>query len=100
MSKGTHKVVDFPRRESIELEAASWVVRRDSEDFGADDEAALAAWLKVSERHRDAWRRLGAVWADAAVLQELDDIADSVEAERAAPAKPRSWRRYGALATA
>lgn len=79
MSQGTRKVVDFPRRETIEEEAATWVVRRSGDEFGPEDARALAAWLATSERHRDAYRRLAAVWADAAVLEELDDLADAVE---------------------
>lgn len=79
MSQGTRKVVDFPRRKAIEEEAATWVVRRSGDEFGAEDERALAAWLATSERHRDAYQRLAAVWADAAVLEELDDLADAAE---------------------
>lgn len=99
MSKGSRKVVDFPRRESIEIEAASWVVRRGSEDFGPADETAFAAWLKASERHRDAFRRLAATWEDAAVLEELDDIADSVEEDAGSREAP-PWRSIGMLASA
>lgn len=99
MSKGSRKVVDFPRRESIQIEAAAWVIRQDSGDFGADEQAALAAWLKASERHREAYRRLAGVWSDAAVLVELDDIADSVEAPAVAPGV-RAWQRIGIFASA
>ncbi|MEE4380973.1 MAG: FecR domain-containing protein [Pseudomonadales bacterium] len=88
MSQGTRKVVDFPRREAIEEEAATWVVRRSGDEFGPEDERALAAWLATSERHRDAYQRLAAVWADAAVLEELDDLADA--AEPLAPERRRS----------
>ncbi|MEE4362101.1 MAG: FecR domain-containing protein [Pseudomonadales bacterium] len=95
MSKGTQKVVEFPDREAIELEAATWIVRQGEEDFGVDGAAALAAWLKASERHRDAYRRLTSTWEAAEVLRELDDIADSVEV----PAPDALWSpaRRGAL---
>lgn len=79
MKKETRKVIDLPDRRSIELEAANFVVRRGSEDFSDDDRRRLSAWLSLSERHRQAYRSLAVAWEDAAVLEELNDIADSVD---------------------
>lgn len=99
MNNRISKVVGFPDREAIDFEAATWVARRSGESLGAEDEAAFRAWLRASDLHRDAYARLARFWDDAAVLKDLDDIADSVEAADV-PARSRVWQGAGALAAA
>jgi ferric-dicitrate binding protein FerR (iron transport regulator) len=68
MSRETDKVVEFPARESIELQAATWATRLGGDDFSEEDRAALDEWLGASERHRAAFQRFSSFWGDAAIL--------------------------------
>ena len=55
----------------IEQQAADWLVRRDAGDWTPHDQRALEAWLSESVRHKVAFLRLEAAWAEAARLQAL-----------------------------
>lgn len=99
MTEERDKVVEFPARESIELEAATWAARSGEADFSEADQAALDEWLAASERHRAAFRQFAAFWEDAAILRELDDIADAVEPYEA-PGKAAGLRWIGVGAAA
>lgn len=63
------------------MQAADWLARQGRADFSAEDFSELQTWLKSSERHREAYRSMEAMWDDMAVLQDLKDISDSVEPE-------------------
>jgi transmembrane sensor len=55
---------DKPMPDAIEAEAqaAAWLERRDREDWNADRQAQLEAWLGESPAHRLAYLRLYAAW--------------------------------------
>ena len=55
----------------IEQQAADWLVRRDAGDWAPHDQRALEAWLSASARHKVAFLRLEAAWAEAGRLQAL-----------------------------
>nr|WP_298153184.1 FecR domain-containing protein [uncultured Pseudoxanthomonas sp.] len=55
----------------IEQQAADWLVRRDAGDWTPHDQRALEAWLSESVRHKVAFLRLEAAWAEAGRLQAL-----------------------------
>jgi len=55
----------------IEEAAADWLVRRDGDDWSAQDQHALDAWLTASAQHKVAWLRLEAAWREAGRLQAL-----------------------------
>ncbi|HEY0859507.1 MAG TPA: DUF4880 domain-containing protein, partial [Pseudoxanthomonas sp.] len=55
----------------IEQQAADWLVRRDAGDWAPHDQQALEAWLSASARHKVAFLRLEAAWAEAGRLQAL-----------------------------
>ena len=55
----------------IEQQAADWLVRRDAGDWAPHDQHALEAWLSASARHKVAFLRLEAAWAEAGRLQAL-----------------------------
>jgi transmembrane sensor len=48
--------------QDIEARASAWLRRRHLEDWGAEDEGALAAWLGQSMNHAVAYWRIKAVW--------------------------------------
>ncbi|WP_084583210.1 FecR family protein [Sphingomonas azotifigens] len=53
------------RAEQIEEIAARWIVRRESPDWSAKDEAELTTWLNQSLGHKAAFWRLRQGWAAA-----------------------------------
>jgi transmembrane sensor len=55
----------------IEQAAADWLVRRDRDDWGAQEEQSLQDWLSADTRHRVALLRLQAAWREAGRLQAL-----------------------------
>jgi transmembrane sensor len=55
----------------IEEAAADWLVRRDGDDWSAQDQRALDAWLAASAQHKVAWLRLESAWREAGRLQAL-----------------------------
>lgn len=55
----------------IEEQAADWLARRDAEDWTAREQQSLEAWLAASARHKVAYLRLQAAWAETGRLQAL-----------------------------
>jgi transmembrane sensor len=55
----------------IEEDASRWLARRDSEDWGDADEAALQSWLEQSTAHHVGFLRLEAAWHRADRLAAL-----------------------------
>lgn len=78
MSKTEDNIIALPSVEDIEAEAASWLTVLGREDVASTDMARFRLWLKKSERHREAFRTLSALWDDMTVLKELDDIAEAM----------------------
>ena len=59
----------------IEDTAAAWVAKRESGNWGADDQASLDAWLVASTAHRVAFLRLHAAWDRLSRLSSLGAAA-------------------------
>jgi transmembrane sensor len=55
----------------IERIAADWLARRDGDDWSADDDARLSAWLSAATAHRVAFLRLEAAWEESGRLKAL-----------------------------
>ena len=55
--------------EQVEEAAAAWLLRRESPQWCADDEAALGAWLRAATTHRVSYMRLRSVWKQARRLK-------------------------------
>lgn len=60
-----------PSAHDIKALAAEWRDRKDREDWSAEDESALDAWLKQSSAHMIAYLRVDAAWARADRLSAL-----------------------------
>ncbi len=71
MSANTPADPDRADSLEIEREAASWLARRDGQDWGDADEAALMRWLDADTAHHVAYLRLAASWHEAGRLQAL-----------------------------
>lgn len=78
MSKTEDNIIALPSAEDIEAQAASWLTVMGREDVSSTDTTRFTLWLKKSERHRDAFRAVSALWDDLAILKELDDIAEAM----------------------
>lgn len=55
----------------IELAAAAWLARRDSEDWDSSKQAEFEAWLAESTAHRVAFLRLNSAWTHSGRLKAL-----------------------------
>jgi transmembrane sensor len=55
--------------EQIEKAAAAWLLKRESPQWSATDEAALEQWLQASTSHRVSFIRLRSVWQEAGRLK-------------------------------
>lgn len=60
--------------------AATWLARRDGDQWTPDDQSALQTWLEEDALHRVAFLRLDAVWGHAARLKilHMDTTPDMV----------------------
>jgi transmembrane sensor len=71
----------------IECEAAAWLAKRDSGDWGESEEQAFAAWQDQSTAHRIAVLRIKTVWKQVDRLQAL-----GAGMPRGKIPAPGSWR--------
>ena len=58
-------------RERAESAAASWIARRERDDWSGDDQVQLDAWIKASTDNRVAWLRVSEAWQQAGRLRSL-----------------------------
>ena len=73
----SEKIVPLPGEAEIEADAASWLTVMGREQVSEAEIAEFHRWMKQSDRHRAAFNELSDLWDDLAILQELDDIAES-----------------------
>jgi transmembrane sensor len=62
-------------RERAESAAAAWIARRECDDWSADDQLQLDAWIKASTDNRVAWLRVSAAWQQTSRLRSLTTSA-------------------------
>jgi transmembrane sensor len=65
--------------ERIDAIAAGWLARQDGDDWDADDQQRLGAWLQEATAHRLAWLRLHSAW------QRAEGLAQLAGSDRAVP---------------
>ena len=83
MSEAILEGTDAMRARQIKACAASWLERREREEWSEQDQAELDAWLAQSPAHMVAYLRLEATWDRAARLSVLRTPAS--EAGQGAP---------------
>jgi transmembrane sensor len=85
------------RAAEVEAEAAAWLARRDSGDWGDAEEAALRNWRESATAHHLTLLRLEVAWAKADRLRALGtgpvEPANEHDGEEEQPI-PRWWRRW------
>lgn len=59
---------DDSNEQTIQRQAAAWVVRTGAGRLSSRDTRALETWMREDERHRDAFREMGGVWFDTAAV--------------------------------
>jgi len=64
-----------PTAKPIREQAASWLLRANSPEWGAEGQQLLDAWLAASEFHRASYWRLEAAWIEASRLAALRPLA-------------------------
>jgi transmembrane sensor len=79
-------------RERAESAAATWIARRERDDWSGDDQVQLDAWIKTSTDNRVAWLRVNAAWQQTGRLRSLRSPTTSGKAMH------RTHVRTGALA--
>jgi len=86
MHNSEDNIIPLPTAHDIEASAASWLVVLGREDVSHDDKANFKSWLESSDRHRETFTELAAMWDDMALLEDLEDIArGTVAAEQKKP---------------
>ncbi len=85
-------------KDTIETEAAEWLMRLNEGDVSADELASFKTWQHTSPDHKEVFDTLVALWNDCDILAKLEDYA---AAEKSTP-KPvivsekiyRKWFRH------
>lgn len=62
-------------RERAESAAATWIARRECDDWSGDDQVQLDAWINACTDNRVAWLRVSAAWQQASRLRSLTTSA-------------------------
>ena len=98
MATDDNKIVALPSAQDIDFEAAEWLVVLGRDDVSVAARVEFQAWIARSERHREAFEALSAMWGDMAVLEDLSDIAEGVLPEEPVPSLLTSRRSLLAMA--
>ncbi len=79
----------LPPVSTIDMEAATWIERRDCTTWDKADQAALDAWLQASPANRVAFLRLSAGWHRAERLAALKQSRNTGRLRALLPSLPR-----------
>lgn len=78
MTELDKNVIALPRRKDIEAQAASWLTVFGREDISDRERAKFKSWLGQSERHREVFVEMSALWDELEILKELTDIGEAI----------------------
>jgi len=68
-------IINLPDMESIEREAATWLVRLDGDDVSEKDYQDFQTWLSERPQNKIAFEQVSTFWDNSEILQELEDMA-------------------------
>src|SRR5262245_32689737 len=75
MTNEPSNIVVLPDPKDINARAAEWLVLLEEGNVSAEDLAAFRAWREASEKHRETFDRIAALWAGFERIKALDDLA-------------------------
>lgn len=78
--------------EVLETEASEWLMRLEDGDLAPRELAAFCAWRDKSDRHRDAFNSVAALWGDFDMIVGLKDYAAAARETDKTLKRPVSWR--------
>jgi transmembrane sensor len=91
----------FKDKNTIQEEAAEWVVKLDNQDLSAEERAAFIAWIKESLRHKLEFIELAKVWGNMDLLAQLaEEVPAHTVSAQPSPAGYTFKRRYISYASA
>lgn len=85
----TGNIVSFPNSETLEAEAAAWLVRLDRDDVDPADQVAFEQWYLSSQQHQEAFKQVSQMW------DGLECLADLRQLKNAATSTPTLLERAG-----
>ena len=98
MTDDGKKIIMLPTRKEIEAEAASWLSLLGRDSVSNDERVKFNNWFNQSDRHREVFESMSALWGDLDRLKDLIDIGEA-SLERNRPcSQPVSRRSAAAIA--
>lgn len=73
----------------IEIEAAQWLLRKESPKWSLEDEKELNAWLNASTSHRVSFIRLKSAWQQTPRLKRSDTLSSQFPQQKHSPRSKR-----------
>ncbi|MCB2114505.1 MAG: FecR domain-containing protein [Parvularculaceae bacterium] len=89
MDKTDQNVIPLPSAEMIEAEAAQWLAALGRAGISDEEIGEFEKWRAQSDRHREIFSGLSALWDDLEVLKDLDDIAEAALSRAPRPNRRR-----------
>lgn len=94
-----NKIVEFLDKESLEDEAAHWLIRMDGDaDLTSQELLELNQWRARSPAHKAKLDELAALWNKANILTELAVPVENVQPPRLSTSKRFSRSVFGSIA--
>ncbi len=93
MTDDGKNIITLPTRREIEAEAASWLSLLGRDRVSDEERTRFNNWLNQSDRHREIFESISALWGDLEQLKELKDIGEASLEQRRVHARPvtRRW---------
>lgn len=98
MTEDGKNIIPLPTRKEIEVEAASWLSLLGRDDASDEVRVKFNKWLNKSDRHREVFKSMSALWGDLAQLKELKEIGEAFLAQARERSRPGARRWLVAVA--
>lgn len=98
MTDADDNIITLRTRKEIEIEAASWRSLLGRDHVSDEEHEKFGKWLQQSERHREIFEEMSALWGDLARLKELNDIGEAFSEQGRERSRPVARRWLAAAA--
>lgn len=85
----TTKVIDFPKDESVQTQAARWLAALDVDHPSEETLAAFKLWINANEVHRREFESAAAFWGDLNILTQVSPPRTNLTANKSSR---MTWR--------